>query len=58
MGSGSGLQSGGPASLLIGFAIIGVMILCTLEALCELSVMFPVNGAFTVHVLRFLDPAL
>lgn len=29
--SGGALQSGGPASLLIGYIIIGVMILCTVE---------------------------
>jgi hypothetical protein len=45
VGSGSSLQSGGPASLLLGFIIIGVMLLCTVQALGELAVLYPVNGA-------------
>ncbi|ETI26885.1 hypothetical protein G647_09984 [Cladophialophora carrionii CBS 160.54] len=57
VGSGSSLQSGGPASLLLGFIIIGVMLLCTVQALGELAVLYPVNGAFYVYGVRFIDPA-
>ncbi|KIX00325.1 uncharacterized protein Z518_10464 [Rhinocladiella mackenziei CBS 650.93] len=57
VGSGSALQSGGPASLVIGFIIIGAMLLCTVQALGELAVLYPVNGAFYVYSVRFLDPA-
>ncbi|KIW71848.1 hypothetical protein PV04_00080 [Phialophora macrospora] len=57
VGSGSSLQSGGPASLVLGFIIIGVMLLCTVQALGELAVLYPVNGAFYVYGVRFIDPA-
>ncbi|KIX97841.1 uncharacterized protein Z520_06619 [Fonsecaea multimorphosa CBS 102226] len=57
VGSGSALQSGGPASLVIGFIIIGAMLLCTVQALGELAVLYPVNGAFYVYGVRFIDPA-
>lgn len=57
VGTGSSLQSGGPGALLVGFAIIGVMLLCTIQALGELTVKYPVNGAFFTYAVRFLDPA-
>jgi len=41
----------------IGFIIIGVMLLCTMQALGELAVMYPVNGAFYMYSVRFIDPA-
>lgn len=40
------LHTGGPASLIIGFSIIGVMLMATMQALGELTVLYPVNGAF------------
>ncbi|KAL2439144.1 putative amino-acid permease P7G5.06 [Exophiala dermatitidis] len=55
VGSGSALRSGGPASLLIGFMITGVMMLCTMQALGEMTVLYPVNGAFYSYAVRFID---
>ncbi|KAK7893966.1 hypothetical protein LTR67_006667 [Exophiala xenobiotica] len=55
--SGSSLQSGGPASLVLGFIIVGIMLLCTVQALGELAVLYPVNGAFYHYGVRFIDPA-
>ncbi|KEF52625.1 uncharacterized protein A1O9_11468 [Exophiala aquamarina CBS 119918] len=55
VGSGGALQSGGPASLVIGFIIIGMMLLCTVQALGELAVLYPVNGAFFNYSVRFID---
>lgn len=57
MGSGKALASGGPASLLIAFALIGVMLYCTVHALGEMAVLFPVAGSFSAYSTRFLDPA-
>jgi yeast amino acid transporter len=37
VGSGSALASGGPASLVIDFVIIGIMLLLTVNALGELA---------------------
>ena len=57
VGSGSALATGGPASVVIGFALVGCMIYCTVQALGELSVQFPVAGSFAAHASRFVDPA-
>lgn len=39
VGSGGALYSGGPASLVIGYIIIGIMLLFTVTALGELATM-------------------
>lgn len=57
VGSGSSLANGGPASLLISFALTGMMIYCTVHALGEMAVLFPVAGSFSAYSTRFLDPA-
>ncbi|KAF2842431.1 AAT family amino acid transporter [Patellaria atrata CBS 101060] len=57
VGSGSALANGGPASLVISFGLIGIMLFCTVHALGELAVAFPVAGSFAVYSTRFLDPA-
>ncbi|KAM4059786.1 amino acid permease [Hirsutella rhossiliensis] len=55
--SGKSLSAGGPASLLISFTIVGVMLYCTCQALGELSVIFPIAGSFSSWATRFLDPS-
>ncbi|KAG0649076.1 Amino-acid permease inda1 [Hyphodiscus hymeniophilus] len=62
VGSGSALDRGGPATLLIDFAIMGVMIFnvgkyTVLYALGELAVMYPVSGGFYTYSTRFIDPS-
>lgn len=57
VGSGGALLLGGPASLLLGFGITGLMVLGTVQALGELTVMYPVNGAFHIYTTRLIDPA-
>ncbi|KUI56267.1 hypothetical protein VP1G_03590 [Cytospora mali] len=57
VGSGSALHAGGPAALVICYSIIGVMLLFTCQALAELAVLYPVNGAFYTYVVRFIDPS-
>ena len=57
VGSGSALTTGGPASLLICFSIIGVMIFNVVYALGELAVMYPVSGGFYTYSIRFIDPS-
>ncbi|PYI01300.1 amino-acid permease inda1 [Aspergillus sclerotiicarbonarius CBS 121057] len=54
---GGALESGGPASVLICFLIIGIMIMCMIQALAELAVLYPINGSFFVYSCRFLDPS-
>ncbi|KIW20781.1 hypothetical protein PV08_01359 [Exophiala spinifera] len=55
--SGRALAYGGPASLLIAFTLTGCMLYCTVQALGELAVLFPVAGSFAAYSTRFLDPA-
>lgn len=55
VGSGSAFHTGGPASVLIGFLIVGAMLLFTVQALGELAVLYPVNGAFFTYGCRFID---
>ncbi|KKA19182.1 Amino acid transporter [Rasamsonia emersonii CBS 393.64] len=57
VGTGGALYSGGPGSLLIAYLIVGVMLLLTIQALGELAVLYPVNGAFFTYCLRFIDPS-
>ncbi|KAM0799394.1 AAT family amino acid transporter [Usnea florida] len=56
--SGGAFQTGGPASVLLGFMIIGGMVYLMMQALAELSVMYPINGAFTMYICRFVDPSI
>ncbi|QPG75550.1 hypothetical protein FOA43_002905 [Brettanomyces nanus] len=57
VGSGSALASGGPASLIICYFFTGIMIFCTIQALGELAVEFPVSGSFLILCSRFVSPA-
>jgi len=55
--SGAALSSGGAASLVIAYIIIGILMFCTVQALGEMAVLFPVAGSFSAYSTRFLDPA-
>ncbi|KAG8525499.1 uncharacterized protein KY384_009143 [Bacidia gigantensis] len=55
--SGKSLSTGGPASVLIAYSLIGGMLYCTCQALGEMAVLFPVAGSFSAYSTRFLDPA-
>ena len=57
VGSGRALSNGGPAAVLIAFSLIGIMLYCTVHALGELAVCFPVAGSFSAYSTRFIDPA-
>ncbi|KAF2096623.1 putative amino acid transporter [Rhizodiscina lignyota] len=57
VGSGSTLNTGGPASLVLGYIIVGTMLLLTVQALAEMAVLYPVNGAFYNFICRFMDPS-
>jgi amino acid transporter len=47
VGSGGALASGGPASLLIGFGVIGLIAFSVMQSLGELTTLYPTGGAFT-----------
>lgn len=58
IGSGGAFQTGGPGSVLLGFLIVGIMVYLMMQALAEMSVMYPINGAFAMYICRFVDPSL
>ncbi|KAH6847761.1 amino acid permease-domain-containing protein [Chaetomium sp. MPI-CAGE-AT-0009] len=55
--SGKALSEGGPASVLLAYLLVGVMLWCTVQALGEMAVVFPVAGSFSAYSTRFLDPS-
>lgn len=55
--SGKALYNGGPAGILIAWAIVSTFLYCVMQALAELSATFPVSGAFAVYATRFIDPS-
>ncbi|EWC44307.1 amino-acid permease inda1 [Drechslerella stenobrocha 248] len=55
VGSGGALSTGGPASLLIDYMIIGIMIFNVVYALGEMAIMYPVSGGFYIYSGRFVD---
>ena len=57
VGSGGALASGGPASLVIGFGVIGIIAFSIMQSLGELTTLYPSGGAFTALADRFVDKA-
>ncbi|KAH8661610.1 AAT family amino acid transporter [Tricladium varicosporioides] len=57
VGSGGALSSGGPAALLIGFGVIGIIAFSIMQSLGEITTLYPSGGAFTKLADRFVDPA-
>lgn len=57
VGSGGALASGGPASLLIGFGVIGIIAFSIMQSLGELTTLYPSGGAFIALADRFVDKA-
>jgi len=55
--SGKALSEGGPASVVLAYVLVGVMMYCTMQALGELAVVFPVAGSYSAFSTRFLDPS-
>jgi yeast amino acid transporter len=41
--------------VVLSFIIVGIFLLLTMQALAEMSVMYPVNGAFFTYCVRFID---
>lgn len=57
IGSGGALKNGGPASLIIGFGVIGIIAFSIMQSLGELTTLYPTGGAFTHLADRFVDKA-
>lgn len=57
VGSGGALSSGGPASLIIGFGVVGIIAWSIMQSLGEMTTLYPSGGAFTHLADRFVDKA-
>lgn len=57
VGSGGALASGGPAALIIGFGVIGILAFSIMQSLGELTTLYPSGGAFVSLSDRFVDKA-
>ncbi|SMR62923.1 unnamed protein product [Zymoseptoria tritici ST99CH_3D1] len=55
VGSGRALQNGGPASLLIGFGVIGIIAFSIMQSLGELTTLYPGGGSFVSLADRMVD---
>ncbi|KAJ6441171.1 amino acid permease [Purpureocillium lavendulum] len=57
LGTGKSLATGGPASMLICYAIVGAIVFVTMLCLGEMAAFIPVAGSFCTFVGRFVDDA-
>ncbi|KAK5996647.1 General amino acid permease AGP3 [Cladobotryum mycophilum] len=55
VGAGGALNSGGPASLIIGFGVIGVIAFSIMQSLGEITTLYPGGGAFVSLAERMVD---
>ncbi|RAR01742.1 tryptophan permease [Stemphylium lycopersici] len=57
LGTGKALATGGPASLLICYSIVGFIVFCTMLSLGEMAAFVPVAGSFCTFAGRYVDDA-
>lgn len=57
LGTGKSLATGGPASLLICYSIVGAIVYSTMLALGEMAAFVPVAGSFCTFAGRYVDDA-
>lgn len=58
VGSGSALATSGPLGVIIAWVLTGSAIFCTIQAMGELAVTFPISGSFNTFASRFIDPSV
>ncbi|CAH2353298.1 general amino-acid permease Gap1p [[Candida] railenensis] len=58
VGSGGALNTSGPLGVIIAWSLTGLSIFCTIQAMGELAVTFPISGSFNVFASRFIDPSV
>lgn len=58
LGTGRSIATGGPASTLIAYTIVGIIVFITMLSLGEMAAYMPVAGAFCTYSGRFVDDAL
>lgn len=57
LGTGKSLATGGPASMLIAYLIVGGIVLLTMLALGEMAAFVPIAGSFCTFAGRYVDDA-
>ncbi|OTB20810.1 hypothetical protein K445DRAFT_313291 [Daldinia sp. EC12] len=57
LGTGKALATGGPASLLLSYGIVGGIVFVTMLCLGEMAAFVPVAGSFCTFSARYLDDA-
>ncbi|KAF4621897.1 hypothetical protein G7Y89_g14449 [Cudoniella acicularis] len=57
LGTGKSLATGGPASMLLSYFIVGVIVLLTMLALGEMAAFVPIAGSFCTFAGRYVDDA-
>ncbi|CAN6669998.1 basic amino-acid permease [Trichomonascus vanleenenianus] len=55
LGTGKSLANGGPASMLICYVIMGIIVYLTMLSLGEMATYMPVAGSFCTYAARFVD---
>lgn len=55
IGAGGALNNGGPASLIIGFGVIGIIAFAIMQSLGEITTIFPGGGSFVSLAERLVD---
>lgn len=58
LGTGKSLATGGPASMLIAYLIVGGIVFLTMLALGEMAAFVPIAGSFCTFAGRYVDQAL
>ncbi|KAH8898347.1 hypothetical protein GQ53DRAFT_742417 [Thozetella sp. PMI_491] len=58
LGTGGALMNGGPAALLIAYAIMGFVVYVVMVALGEMGAWLPHKKSFSGYATRFVDPAM
>lgn len=56
--TGKNLRDGGPAGILLAFAVVCSCVFAVLQTVSEMTIAFPVSGNFIEYADRFVDPAL
>lgn len=57
LGTGRSLAQGGPASMLICYGFVSIIVYITLLLLGEMATQYPVAGSFNAYATRFFSPS-
>lgn len=58
LSSGGTLATAGPVGMLLGYVIVGIVVLFNQMAICEVSCLMPVTSGYVKHSTFFADEAL